>query len=445
MLWKRNAETGKDVTELKQRLKNNWTLKLASVAIAFLIWLVVGNINDPIIQKVYSNVKVNITNGSYIESRGMTYRLDSNYQTVSVTLRGNSSKVTKRNDDIVVEADLTQIVDMDSTPVMVPVTVKCKDISAENITVSPITIPIEIEERETKDFMIAVNYGDSVPGAGYEVGKIYTNPEKIGVSGPESIIDKIDRVVANVSVEGMTVNSSKKANLIIYDKNQEIMSDKEMQYLTFDIGDSKVDVYVELWSTVSGVTFTCDPKGTPANGYAVSKIVTTPSEISLAGTEEALETLKKNGNQIEIPSRLVDIGNARETVECKIDLAEILPSGTKTVSNQAESIIVEVGILPLGSKQISLPTQNIQALNLTGELQTVFTDTALTVTVRGKEEDLKNVTAASIKASIDCSGLDEGTYNLPVTITLPNNITLLSEITANVQLVSLEQKKTAAE
>ena len=445
MLWKKNAETGKDVTELKQRLKNNWTLKLASVAIAFLIWLVVGNINDPIIQKVYSNVKVNITNGSYIESRGMTYRLDSNYQTVSVTLRGNSSKVTKRNDDIVVEADLTQIVDMDSTPVMVPVTVKCKDISAENITVSPITIPIEIEERETKDFMIAVNYGDSVPGAGYEVGKIYANPEKISVSGPESIIDKIDRVVANVSVEGMTVNSSKKANLIIYDKNQEIMSDKEMQYLTFDIGDSKVDVYVELWSTVSGVTFTCDPKGTPANGYAVSKIVTTPSEISLAGTEEALETLKKNGNQIEIPSRLVDIGNARETVECKIDLAEILPSGTKTVSNQAESIIVEVGILPLGSKQISLPTQNIQALNLTGELQTVFTDTALTVTVRGKEEDLKNVTAASIKASIDCSGLDEGTYNLPVTITLPNNITLLSEITANVQLVSLEQKKTAAE
>ena len=445
MLWKRNAETGKDVTELKQRLKNNWTLKLASVAIAFLIWLVVGNINDPIIQKVYSNVKVNITNGSYIESRGMTYRLDSNYQTVSVTLRGNSSKVTKRNDDIVVEADLTQIVDMDSTPVMVPVTVKCKDISAENITVSPITIPIEIEERETKDFMIAVNYGDSVPGAGYEVGKIYANPEKISVSGPESIIDKIDRVVANVSVEGMTVNSSKKANLIIYDKNQEIMSDKEMQYLTFDIGDSKVDVYVELWSTVSGVTFTCDPKGTPANGYAVSKIVTTPSEISLAGTEEALETLKKNGNQIEIPSRLVDIGNARETVECKIDLAEILPSGTKTVSNQAESIIVEVGILPLGSKQISLPTQNIQALNLTGELQTVFTDTALTVTVRGKEEDLKNVTAASIKASMDCSGLDEGTYNLPVTITLPNNITLLSEITANVQLVSLEQKKTAVE
>ena len=65
---------------LRQGLKNNWTLKLASVAIAFLIWLVIGNINDPVIQKVYSSIPVTITNGSYIESRGMTYRLDSGHQ-----------------------------------------------------------------------------------------------------------------------------------------------------------------------------------------------------------------------------------------------------------------------------------------------------------------------------------------------------------------------------
>lgn len=445
MQMKRNAETGKDVTRLKQKLKNNWTLKLASVAIAFVIWLVISNINDPIVQKVYSNVKVNITNGSYIESRGMTYRLDSAHQTVSVTLRGNSSKVIRRNDDIVVEADLTQIVDMDSTPIMVPVTVKCKDISAENITVSPVTIPIEIEERETKDFMIAVNYGDSVPGAGYEVGKIYANPEKISVSGPQSIVEKIDRVVANVSVEGMTVDSSKKAGLVIYDKNQEIMSEQEMQYLTFDIGDSKVDVYVELWSTVSGITFACEPYGSPATGYTMAGIVTTPSEISVAGTKEALETLKNNGNQIEIPSSLVKISNAKENVECKIDLADILPGGTKAVSNQAESIIVEVEILPLGSKQLSLPTKNIQTINLNSGMQAVFADISLTVTVRGRQAELNSVSSDSIQATVNCEGLDEGTYELPVTITLPNNITLLSEVTANVQLISLEEKIAEAE
>lgn len=430
---------------LRQKLKNNWTLKLASVAIAFLIWLVIGNINDPVIQKVYSSIPVTITNGSYIESRGMTYRLDSSHQTVSVTLKGNSSKVTRRNDDIKVEADLTQIVDMDSSPIMVPVTVSCPDISADNITVSPTAIPIEIEERETKDFMIAVNYGDTTPGAGYEVGRIYANPEKVSVSGPQSIVDKIDRVVASVSVEGMTADSTKKASLVLYDKNQEIMSDKDTQYLTFDIGNAKVDVYVELWNTVSGITFTCEPYGNPASGYTVADIVTTPNEISLAGTTEALEKLAQNGNKIEIPSHLLKISGASSTVECKVDLEDILPEGTKTVSNQAESIIVEIDIIPLGSKKIDIPTQNIQATGISEGLQAVFSNTTVSVTVQGKSSDLQNLTASDLTASVDVTDLAAGTYDLPLKITLPDNVTLLSEVKTSVQLVPFQAKISAAD
>ena len=430
---------------LRQKLKNNWTLKLASVAIAVLIWLVIGNVNDPVIQKVYSSIPVTITNGSYIESRGMTYRLDSSHQTVSVTLKGNTSRVTRRADDIRVEADLTQIVDLDSTPIMVPVTVSCPDISADNITVSPTAIPIEIEGRETKDFMIAVNYGDTTPGAGFEVGKIYANPEKVSVSGPESIVDKIDRVVANVSVEGMTADSTKKANLVLYDKNQEIMSDKDTQYLTFDIGDTSVDVNVELWNTVSGITFTGEPYGSPATGYVVSEVVTTPSEISLAGTKEALDKLAANGNTVEIPSRLLKISGASSTVECKIDLDDILPSGTKAVSNQAESIIVEVEIIPLGSRQLTIPTKNIQVSDISEGLQAVFADTSITVTLQGKAGALQEINASSITASISVKDMTEGTYQLPVNITLPDGITLLSEVKTNVQLVSLQTKISAAE
>jgi YbbR domain-containing protein len=430
---------------LKQRLKNNWLLKLASVIIAFGIWLTISNINDPVIKKVYTSVPVTITNGSYIESRGMTYRLDSSYQTVSVTLTGSTSRVTRRSDDIVVEADLTQIVDMDSTPVMVPVTVKCSDISAENISVSPITIPIEIEERETKDFMIAVSYGDTMPGAGYEIGNIFANPEKVTVSGPESIIEKIDRVVANVSVEGMTVDCSKKADLVIYDKNQEIMSDTDVQYLTFDIGDPEVDVYVELWNTLSDINLTCTPSGEPASGYTIASVTTTPSEISLAGTEDALETLKNNGCEVEIPSDLVNISGAKTSVEQRIDLADILPEGTKSVSNQVESIIVDVEILPLGSKQISYPTQNIKITNLRQGLQVVYADSALTVTLRGKSQDLERLTKNDISATINLSGLQEGTYEVPVTITLPDNTTLLSDIKTSVQLVSLQESISSSE
>ena len=258
-------------------------------------------------------------------------------------------------------------------------------------------------------------------------------------------MDKIDRVVANVSVEGMTADSTKKANLVLYDKNQEIMSDKDTQYLTFDIGDTSVDVNVELWNTVSGITFTGEPYGSPASGYVVAGIVTTPSEISLAGTQEALDKLAEKGNTVEIPSKLLKISGASSTVECKIDLEDILPSGTKAVSNQAESIIVEVEIIPLGSKQLSIPTQNIQVSDISEGLQTVFADTSITVTLQGKAADLQQLTASSVTASISVKDLTEGTYELPVNITLPDGITLLSEVKTSVQLVSLQTKISAAE
>ena len=328
---------------------------------------------------------------------------------------------------------------------MVPVTVSCPDISADNIIVSPTAIPIEIEGRETKDFMIAVNYGDTTPGAGYEVGKIYANPEKVSVSGPESIVDKIDRVVANVSVEGMTADSTKKASLVLYDKNQEIMSDKDTQYLTFDIGTTSVDVNVELWNTVSGVTFTGEPYGSPASGYVVADIITTPNEISLAGTKEALDKLAANGNTVEIPSKLLKISGANSTVECKIDLDDILPEGTKAVSNQAESIIVEVEVIPLGSKQLSIPTQDIQVSDISEGLQAVFADTSITVTLQGKAADLQQLTASSVTASVSVKNMTEGTYEIPVSIQLPDGVSLLSEVKASVQLVSLQTKISAAE
>ena len=196
--------------------------------------------------------------------------------------------------------------------------------------------------------------------------------------------NKIDRVVANVSVEGMTADSTKKASLVLYDKNQEIMSDNDTQYLTFDIGTTSVDVNVELWNTVSGITFTGEPYGSPASGYVVADIISTPNEISLAGTKEALDKLAANGNTVEIPSKLLKISGASSTVECKIDLDDILPEGTKAVSNQAESIIVEVEIIPLGSKQLSIPTQDIQVSDISEGLQAVFADTSIADNAAGK-------------------------------------------------------------
>ena len=159
--------------KLKELLTNNLVLKLISVVVALLIWLVVVNIDDPIDTQTYRNVPVQVTNGGYIESMNKTYRLDDEDSTVTVILRGKRSIIKNRQEDLVAEADLTQIIDMESDPVMVPVHVTCSGVDESAITVIPGNIPVIIEELDSVDPMISVSTGTTEPGTGYGGGSFH--------------------------------------------------------------------------------------------------------------------------------------------------------------------------------------------------------------------------------------------------------------------------------
>lgn len=424
---------------MKKRLKNNILLKCVSVLIAIMIWLFVVNINDPVVDRTYTGIPVKVINGAYIESSGNMYRLDDEQQTVTVTLHGNSSKVARRNDDITAVADLTQIVDMNSSPIMVPVTVTCPGVNAEDISVTPVTIKVDIEEKLTQSFIIAVNTGDTAPGQGYEIGQAYANPEKVSIGGPESIVSKIDRVVASVSVAGLTGNSVRKAGLVIYDRNGDIMTESQTKYLTFDTGDPEVEVNVELWKTQSDVVFDVQVGGTPAEGYMLESVDTTPDTITVAGTKDALESLREKDLKITVPGKYVDIQGLNQNTEIKVDLDEILPDDLKLASNMADSIIVDVTIIPQGSRQVNCISTDIAVDNLRPGLQLVYDQKEVVVTVKGMPDALKAIRPEQIKLSIDLDGKEAGDYTVPVTVALPAGFTLVDTVSATVHLSEKEE------
>ena len=142
----------------------------------------------------------------YDETMGQSYQVKEGDETVSVTVHGNRSVVEPLTaDSITATADLTEIVDMNSDPITVPVRVSANGISAGNITANPATIEIELEEMISSDFVITGSSGTTVPAEGYQVGNVTASPEKVTIYGPASIINKIDRVVAPVDVTGISM------------------------------------------------------------------------------------------------------------------------------------------------------------------------------------------------------------------------------------------------
>ena len=421
---------------IKKKLTNNLLLKILSLAIALAIWLLVANINDPVVVTSY-DVPVTIQNSAYLESGGKTYQVLEQQQMVTVILRGNSSVVENRTGDIQAVADLTQIVDMDTTPVMVPVTATCDRVAAEDISVVPAAIGIEIEDMVSKDFTITVTAGDTTPSADYEVGTMEANPEKVTITGPESLIDKIDRVMAEVDTAPMNEDTTITSRLIIYDKNQDTLDETEMNYLKFDIGQPVVDIHVDLWRVRGDIQLAVNYSGSPAPGYQVGDVTITPSTISVAGTDEALAQLAVEGNTIEIPADAVVLEGQDSDVETRLTLSEYMPDDL-VVANNVETAIVNVSIIPEGSQEFRVATRDITIENLDDKLRLVFDTDSVTVRVRETGGQINDLTADEISLSADMKGRGAGDYEIQLEADLPDGYELLVPVKTLVHVSELE-------
>lgn len=121
---------------MKKNMINKFTLKVLSLIIAILIWLLVRNVDDPIVVRTFYEIPVSIENASYLAENLEIPLLVDGKDTVKVRVKGARSVVSKlKKEDIKAVADMTQIISKDTTPIMVPVEVTGTGISDSDITV----------------------------------------------------------------------------------------------------------------------------------------------------------------------------------------------------------------------------------------------------------------------------------------------------------------------
>ena len=190
---------------MKRKLIDNIPLKIMSLIVGFLVWLIVANIDNPVVTVPFTVQTVDIINEAYIEETGKTYLRDENQGAIRVYITGERKTVGRLSlDDIKAVADLQQAVSLETDPVMVPITVTCQRIPSSNIKVSPQNLTIHLEDKVTSEFAVNVTSGESKPDKSYEIGSYTALPEKVRITGPESLVKKIDKVSVTVKEEYRT-------------------------------------------------------------------------------------------------------------------------------------------------------------------------------------------------------------------------------------------------
>ena len=416
---------------MKKNLTKNIPLKIMSVIVGILVWLIVVNVDDPIVTKGFVISDVQIINEAYVDQLGEMVMQDDSENTVRVYITGSRKTVNRiTSSDIKAVADLQQAQSTDTDPVMIPITATCSGILAENIRVSPQNLSVHLEKKVTKEFAINVSSGDSKPAQGLEIASLTANPEKVRVTGPESLVGKIDSVSVDVSskVDGIDQDTTiTNAELTITDKNQDTLSSNSMSYLKFD-NNGKVNVTAKLWKVRSDIRISAGYTGEPAEGYVVDSVTTVPETFSVAGSEDALNNLKLQGNTIYLDSENVD------DVEKKVNLSELLPDGLKLTSGSSADLWITVNILPEGSKIYSFPTEDIKVKGLPDNLQLAFEVADIELKVQAEDGDLSKFDLKSVGAVLSMDDWEEGSYEVPIKISLPDGYKLLEDVTAEIKI-----------
>ena len=147
-------------------------------------------------------------------------------------------------------------------------------------------------------------------------------------------------------------------------------------------------------------------------------------------------------NTIYLDDENVDISGKSNDVEKKVNLAELLPDGLKLTSGSSSDLWITVNILPEGSKIYSFPTEDIKVKGLPDDLQMAFEVADIELKVQADDGNLSQFDLRAVDASLSMDDWEEGSYEVPINISLPNGYKLLEDVTAEIKVSKVSNADT---
>lgn len=425
---------------MKKKILNNWLLKLASLLFAFIVWLIVINIGDPVDDKTFTNVRVNLLNTNVITDKNMVYEvLDGTDVVRTVRVSAVKSVIDKLTEgDIVAEADCANLT-LNKT-IEIKFYSNRDNSSIQDISGSIEMVKLNIEEKMTKGLtLLAETVGETADG--YIVNTLQTDQNRIEVSGPKSVISRISTAKVTVDISEASSDIFTNADVILYDSEG-----NEVTSSLLTMNTESVKVTVRILAT-KDVPLIFDVMGTPAPGYMYTgEIESNPQTVMIAGSSTVLAGI----NSITIPEEALNITGQDTNMMTIVNVKEYLPDYVILTGSFNGKAKVTVYIEQVATRELKIAADHIRILGLKegfiAELDNTVTE--YTVTVKGLAADLTALNAETVYGHImiedmleerNMEELQAGTYTVPVEFTLGEDITIVQELQVSMKIIETEE------
>ena len=391
--------------------KQKIIVQLVCLLLSLGLWIYVTNIENPIKSYELSRVPVEIKNADSLKDAGLALVPNQQFY-VNLKIEGNSQDLFSIDkSDFTISVDLNEFVLKNGENKIAvnienaPSTVKIKNSNG-------LTITINTEAYSTKEVPVKSKI-DVISKSSYYVATPVFSPETIIVSGPESLVNKVTKVVAEGQESNAVKTIVKDYIVIPVDEN-----DKEVTGVQLSQKWAEATIEINEGKTVP---IKINTTGALASGLRLKSISSAITEIGITGPESILNSISEIGTETINLSEIKDSTN--------IDVALGIPDGI-LIHNGENSITVSIVVEKVQTREFTI---GYSMIGKQDGINIVPDNNKVTITVSGFEDILNSLTEANFTAELDVSEYTEDSeFSKAPTVNLVGvdnvNIDSISEI-----------------
>jgi YbbR domain-containing protein len=401
-------------------LGKNISAFLLAFFLAIAVWISAVTATDPNQERVFI---VPIETLGQEANTEITSDIPERMQLTLYAPSSNLDKISKQNDGLSAWIDLTGLgegIHDVSIQYQIPADIR----PVREIAATPSRAEISIEELITATLPID-NEIIGEPALGYQAETPLWSNLETTLSGRSSIVRQVVYIEAFLDISGTTETVEKTMMLVPRDSEGRFV-----QGLDLDPDRVTVIQPISLKGGYRNMVIKVVTIGQVADGYRQTHITVTPPNVMLFSADPAL--LDQLPGYVE--TETLDITDAIDDIETVLALN--LLEGISVIGD--DHVLVMVGVAAIeDSVKIS---RDVEIIGLRPGLEAQVAPAQVDIIIAGPIPDLENITLVDVRAVLNLTGLEVGTYQLePIVEILPDNIYLQSISPETVEVIIQEQ------
>lgn len=375
---------------------------LLSAVLAFGLWLYVVNYISPDSEATLTEVPVVFEGETLLNERGMMLT-SGNKATVTLKVSGNRADLNKINrSNVSAKIDLTKVYDpgeheLAYTPIFP------SDVRSGSITVeyrSP--VKISVEQRVDKPVPVRIAWSGAVPDDYIaNTNAVVLDYTDISVSGPSSVVSRIDHARIDVELSGRSESISENYLYTLCDAEGNPV---DVAQITTNTAEVHLDVNIQRLKEIPLVLNVNYGGGATADN---TTITIDPATIKVSGSDARLENLT------EIVLGTIDLATIERSDRRSFPIT--LPEGVANISGTTDAL-VDISFSGLTVKKFKV--SQFKAVNIPEGMEYVVLNDSLEVTLRGPTALINSITADDILITVDLADKEAGTTTVKAIVTI---------------------------